>query len=255
MIYIYPYKLASESARKLRDGLSSFLGYRVKLVKPDGKFNPRRTDKVINWGNSKMPNWYFDERDRNDYTAIEAASNKLISFQLFKLYNINTPEWTEDINEAKQWFNKPKTKVLCRKVLNGHSGTGIHIASNPDELVGAPLYVKYKPKREEYRVHVAFGKVIDTQLKKRRAGYRERKDVDYLVRNWYTGWVYCREEVQPNEQRDTLAIKAVNALGLDFGAVDIIYNELEDKYYVLEVNTAPGLDGTTVDKYVEVFAK
>jgi len=52
-----------------------------------------------------------------------------------------------------------------------------------------------------------------------------------------------------------VALAAVSALGLDFGAVDIIYNEHENQYYVLEVNTAPGLEGTTVEKYAEAFAK
>jgi D-alanine-D-alanine ligase-like ATP-grasp enzyme len=42
---------------------------------------------------------------------------------------------------------------------------------------------------------------------------------------------------------------------LDFGAVDVIWNEKEDKYYVLEVNTACGLEGTTLDKYVEQFRR
>ena len=46
---------------------------------------------------------------------------------------------------------------------------------------------------------------------------------------------------------------AIKALGLDFGAVDIIYNEAEDQHYVLEVNTAPGLEGTTLQKYTEAI--
>jgi D-alanine-D-alanine ligase-like ATP-grasp enzyme len=46
---------------------------------------------------------------------------------------------------------------------------------------------------------------------------------------------------------------AVNHLGLDFGAVDMIYNAKRNTYYVLEVNTACGLAGETLNKYVEVF--
>jgi D-alanine-D-alanine ligase-like ATP-grasp enzyme len=36
---------------------------------------------------------------------------------------------------------------------------------------------------------------------------------------------------------------------LDFGAVDVIWNEKQQRAYVLEVNTAPGLEGQTVDDY------
>jgi D-alanine-D-alanine ligase-like ATP-grasp enzyme len=42
---------------------------------------------------------------------------------------------------------------------------------------------------------------------------------------------------------------------LDFGAVDVIYNRAQDKAYVLEVNTAPGLEGSTLDNYVEAIQK
>jgi glutathione synthase/RimK-type ligase-like ATP-grasp enzyme len=44
-----------------------------------------------------------------------------------------------------------------------------------------------------------------------------------------------------------MAVAAVNTLGLDFGAVDIA--ECGDHAVVFEVNTAPGIDGTTVSKY------
>ena len=46
----------------------------------------------------------------------------------------------------------------------------------------------------------------------------------------------------------TTAEHAVEALGLDFGAVDIMYHE--NTFYVLEVNTAPGLTRTrTLEAY------
>ena len=47
----------------------------------------------------------------------------------------------------------------------------------------------------------------------------------------------------------SLAIDSVAALRLDFGAVDIIWNKRHDRYYTLEVNTAPGLEGTTLERY------
>ena len=144
MIYIYPYKLASESARKLREGLSSILPYRVKLVKPSGRFDPRRRDLVINWGASIAPRWVWHEgNDINKPLAIAIASNKVASFNAFKAANISTPDWTTDINEAKQW----KGAILCRTILNGHSGKGIIYCNTNAELVKAPLYVKYKKKK------------------------------------------------------------------------------------------------------------
>jgi D-alanine-D-alanine ligase-like ATP-grasp enzyme len=49
------------------------------------------------------------------------------------------------------------------------------------------------------------------------------------------------------------AIKAVNCLGLYFGAADVIWNDKEQRAYVLEVNTAPGLEGTTLENYANAF--
>jgi glutathione synthase/RimK-type ligase-like ATP-grasp enzyme len=55
------------------------------------------------------------------------------------------------------------------------------------------------------------------------------------------------------------AIAAVNALGLDFGAVDIGWNNSNESQPVciLEVNTAMGMKegSTTVQKYSEAFKR
>jgi D-alanine-D-alanine ligase-like ATP-grasp enzyme len=48
------------------------------------------------------------------------------------------------------------------------------------------------------------------------------------------------------------SISAVNTLGLDFGAVDLIVAK-DGRVYVLEVNTAPGIEGITLEKYVKAF--
>jgi glutathione synthase/RimK-type ligase-like ATP-grasp enzyme len=50
------------------------------------------------------------------------------------------------------------------------------------------------------------------------------------------------------------AQKAVKALGLCFGAVDCVL-DANGKAWVLEVNTGPGLEGTTFDAYVAAFKK
>jgi D-alanine-D-alanine ligase-like ATP-grasp enzyme len=67
--------------------------------------------------------------------------------------------------------------------------------------------------------------------------------------------VFCRDGVVVSDDLKSIAIQAINALSLDFGAVDIIYNQHENKYYVLEINTAPALAGTTLDSYVSAITK
>lgn len=174
------------------------------------------------------------------------------AFQAFQAAGIEEiPSFTTERAVASTWVLGGSV-VVCRTSLNGHSGAGITVAAREEDLVDAPLYVLYRKKKLEYRVHVAFGQVIDVQQKRKRSDYAG--DIDYAVRNHHTGWVYCREGVVDAPARDSLAVRAVSALGLDFGAVDIIYNEYLNCYYLLEVNTAPGLEGTTVEKYTAAFA-
>ena len=79
--------------------------------------------------------------------------------------------------------------------------------------------------------------------------------MDTKIRNHKNGWVYAREGITIPDDLEQQAFNTMQALGLKFGAVDLIWNEHENKSYVLEVNTAPGLVGTTLSKYVDAFVK
>lgn len=220
------------------------------------KYVPNSNKLVINWGNGRDRPWPAGSTPPliwNSTPNIRIASNKLSTFNAFKQAEVaDTLEYTTDYQTAVDWVTSGKV-VVCRTELNGHSGAGIIIAARPEDVVhGCPLFTVYKKKKSEFRVHVAFGSVIDVQQKRKRNDYQG--EVDYAVRNHHTGWVYCRDDVSSDERRDSLAVAAISAVGLDFGAVDIIYNEHENRYYVLEVNTAPGLEGTTVEKYANAFA-
>lgn len=240
-MYLLPYKYFSKSARNLAGLLGAVY------------LNPEHTHQVngvvINWGNSKAMltgsyTWI------NKPSAITISNNKLSAFQHFRENEIQIPRFTTNKVDAQGWVNDGRS-VLCRTKLSGHSGDGIVLASNEAPLVDAPLYVDYIPKDAEYRVHVAFGEVIDEQ-RKRKSQHHEG-EFSQQIRSHANGWVYCREGILHEGRRSDLACDAVSALSLDFGAVDIIYNKKRDKYYVLEVNTAPGLEGETLYTYFNTF--
>ena len=50
------------------------------------------------------------------------------------------------------------------------------------------------------------------------------------------------------------AVKAVDALGLQFGAVDCVL-DVDGKAWIIEVNTGPGLEGTAFKNYVDAFSR
>ena len=81
----------------------------------------------------------------------------------------------------------------------------------------------------------------------------EHADPNWRIRNLANGFIYAREDVRPPECVTSVARRALDCIDLDFGAVDVIYNARQNRAYVLEVNTAPGVTGTTVDRYVDYF--
>lgn len=220
-------------------------------MKDNSPLNPRLRRTVINWGNAHQPPWAgAGTVFLNNPRAVTTASCKLASFRAFQGAGVTIPEFTTDRRVALQWLTAGVV-VVARTVLRGSSGIGIHIAENAqDRLVEAPLYVKYVKKLHEYRVHVFNGQVIDTQIKRKKNGV-ERDTT--RIRNLANGYIFARDGIVAHLPRDTVAIAAVAALGLDFGAVDLIWNRLEDKYYVLEVNSAPGLEGTTLTNYTNAI--
>jgi hypothetical protein len=219
------------------------------------KYQPRYTDYIINWGCSK--DWEFITHDKK--AGHKLVVNKLDFFQQISYWNdkcfegqeVNIPQWTDDGLVAANWG----FTYLARTKLNGHSGQGIIIVEPDQDQPIAPLYVQYKKKRHEYRVHFFTNNkghvtILDVTQKKKRKGF---ENVNTKIRNHQNGWVYCREDITEPDDLRTQALNTANATGLKFGAVDLIWNEKENKCYVLEVNTAPGLEGTTLQKYTQAF--
>lgn len=221
----------------------------------DGTVTLRR-GLLINYGSSTLPERIVVNGARilNNPAQVKAAGNKLSCFQALQgVEGVTIPEWTVDREVADGWV-KSGSVVLARNTLTGHSGEGIVVISPEnltDPLPRAPLYVRYVKKRKEFRVHVGNGQVFDVQEKRRNRDYDG--DPNNLVRNHQNGWVYCREDIEEPTAMRQMAIQAVLTLGLDFGAVDIIWNGHFNQCFVLEVNTAPGLEGTTLRKYTELF--
>lgn len=241
-IRLQPYKQGSAGCRALSEASGV---KRVRLVRT--RFNPRPGDVIVNWGSSQ---WLFDCAYVNNPDLVAVASHKLEAYRVMKDYGVCVPPFTELREEAIPWLRDGRS-VVVRHLLNASGGRGITVVP-PDgtHLPLAPLYTRYIPKYDEYRVHVWGGQVIDIQQKRRRTTNAER-EADSQIRNKAGGWVFCREGVECPEVVTEQAIKSIEALGLDFGAADIGYTRNRDLATVYEVNTAPGVEGTTLGRYAE----
>lgn len=232
MIYVLPYCKGSQSAKLLVEQLDGRL---IKLAGSKFKWNK----PTINWGN-KAP---AGECLNKDTTK---ATNKIKAFLEFEDKGVSHVPYTLDKKVADLWVKDGKT-VLARVKPAAQGGAGIVVLNEkPDTL--APLYTMYIKKKAEYRVHVAFGKVIHVQEKKKKNGVLHN-----LIQSHDNGFVFGKPSgVVPHLVQDC-GLGAVSALGLDFGAADVIWNEHQGKAFVLEVNTAPGLSLTTAVKYAQAF--
>jgi glutathione synthase/RimK-type ligase-like ATP-grasp enzyme len=244
---IYPYRQGSRSAMALANALGG------RVLKLEGsRFRPRRDDIIINWGSTSFPRYDRAEPYPGVFNSqgITNASNKRTFFENFPSdgTGIVPKYWTNSADIPDEEF-----PIVCRTVLAGHSGEGIVIADNREQLVPAPLYVKYIKKQSEYRVHVGWGgEVISVQRKALREGF---ENPNWKVRNLEGGFVYVRNEDDDDYPLRIyqVAHEALAEVGLDFGAVDVIWNERQQRSYVLEINTAPGLVGQTVQDYANYF--
>lgn len=220
-LVVVPVNMGSRSARALAETLSEKLGYKVWRC---------RSASI----NGRIP------------FHLRVGTDKLSQFQRFKENDVSCPDFTTDRDVAAGWIRDGHA-VVCRTILRGSEGRGIVVAESNDQLVPAPLYTRYTKKAKEFRVHVLNGEVIDVQEKRARRDFQGERDGK--IRNLAHGYVFCRDDVvEPVGLRD-LALKAVASLRYDLGAVDIIWNQRSNTCYVLEVNSTPGMEGTTLQKY------
>ena len=241
-LILVPYRMGSASVKAIKEEVIK-LGHKcLRVLATSTTYRPRTSDRIVYYGGTtSLPRDTQVGSVLNKNRAL--ACNKLHTFRTLQEAGLSTVPWTENKNEIPEDWKQ----IVSRATLTGHSGDGISVHNYGDYLPDVPLYTKYIKKTFECRIHVMNGQVIDGQLKKRKQGV---ENVNNLVRNVHTGWVYCREGFTPEVAANDLAIASCHALGLDFGAVDLIYNQHYNQYYVLEVNTAPGLTGTTLTNYV-----
>ena len=121
----------------------------------------------------------------------------------------------------------------------------------------ADFYAKREQLVNEYRVHSFIGHSIRAGKKIPRTPNSETPfngTPHAWIRSFDAGWQISYDGEQVRQRHRDLAHSAVNALGLQFGAVDIGEKQ-NGELIVLEVNRAPGVEAGSVSSYARAIRR
>lgn len=254
---INPYKNGSRSAKEIRNLLRQRNVSCWTLQRPPK--NPK--SMVVNWGNSEFeyqgPNFIV-----NPPPAVSKMTNKVSFFETTK-GSKDVLEATNSGDVALGW----KSVVFARVLISASGGRGIVVfdpeTDDAGSLPRAPLYTRYVPKTHEYRLHMARslkGKEFQCLLAQRKVFVKtpERPaPLDWKVRSHDNGFIFQR---QPEMDRiPGCVIDSANRVmsdyfpDLHFAALDVMYHQKRNQAWVIEGNTAPGLENSSIDIYADYF--
>lgn len=226
-----------------------------------------------------------DRIELNSVESIKNSSDKLKMKNCFTENNVITADWwsydnqgnifiPNGIGDQGRCINDLPFPIIS-KSLKGSRGRGnikhdtveqlkewLDNKSNPNNYI----FEKYYSYNREYRLHIS----------KNGCFYSCRKvlknDAPQEVR-WYRNNDYCNWLMESNDSFDkpvnwdkivAESVKALEAVGLDFGAVDLRIQSAKNKdgevrkdpkFIIVEINSAPSFGEVTAEKYYEELPK
>ena len=182
----------------------------------------------------------------NKMNAVNNAVNKYKAITLFNEGGVRTAPFTDQVPVVGR----------TREHTQGQNFWLCWEQSQVDgaRRDGAEYFIKYIPVKQEFRVHVLGGEVGFVQRKyQRNRSTSAFMGIQGFTDSWHREIYEGRDVTQ--DLKDT-AVKAVEALGLDFGGVDLIVSLDDGLSYVCEVNTGPALPHPRVRApYIAYFRK
>lgn len=240
---------STENAFLLYHASSHVTGNRLGeyLGIPHGRSTNGQADYLIRWGSRTGAGWRPRQDVVNSRSALENNTDKFDAMQQLESAGIRVPNYAE----SRDAFGDEIEYPILGRNRNHARGEDIELILQWRDayLTDNDFFVEYVPTDFEYRMHVVNGEVVQVHEKR----LRNEADNHPYIRNSETGWVFLEPRESPPP--DSLAIDAVGALGLDFGAVDVIREEGTGDHYVLEVNSAPSLDEANLRRYGDSFAE
>lgn len=217
-------------------------------------------DVLIRWGSRKaMPKCPIE---LNRPAAIKLAADKVDAIHVMQDRGILTVSCFTSWDEA---VRRGGTCPILGRSRTGFGGKDIAVydphglyngwqgRTYPREPTEAhEWYTAYYEPTREVRIHVVGEKVIRVQGKY--CDHPELAEINPFIRNYAHGYRFRQPDRELHRSRKVQAISAVQALGLDFGAVDMLLFGNDRDAMVLEVNTAPACSPLTATCYAAELA-
>ena len=191
------------------------------------------------------------ERLFNSKIAVLLCDNKILMYQALNEKGIKTPrtfiapKTFEGLNYSDRSFLDKVIKEIgfpiVVKEAYGSFGEQVYLANDLIELNKIIDNIGYKDfllqefiassRGRDIRINVVGNKAIVSMLRENKNDFRSN------ISNGGTGSIY-----QPDKEFLALAVKAAEALGLDFAGVDVMFGE--DGPIICEVNSNPQFKST-----------
>lgn len=270
MLYVLYKNTGVHSGRALRKMLAGLVSERVK-----GGY-PKRFASLIKAGETPTvlinlgvtDDLPYEGEFINDQDMVRAASNKRKARQIFAEKGVPSPK----LYLTADAVAKEDLPVIGRTSYH-HKGRGFWYCKTLADVrraarAGATHFLEFIPNTREYRIHTFI---------KRKHRESEERELDHYVsikisekvwqgegqpnklepqKNHSFGWTFLGPQNRREEELDLVrhaAKQAIAALGLDFGAVDVMYRIRTKEAYVLEVNSSPSLSDDSANT-CEVYA-
>jgi glutathione synthase/RimK-type ligase-like ATP-grasp enzyme len=189
-------------------------------------------------------NWGRNRANSKLNPDISNVTNKRVMRELFAEHGVPMPRL---ITEPEAYSGYP----FIGRSEQHMKGRGLWLIRSHEDVRRAKLgtrkkrpathFMEYVEAEREYRVHIFKGKSIRISEK----GYTDETKKEYTTRK--------PGDIKLRRVREAAKL-AVEAVSLDFGAVDVLARGPNNEdVFVLEVNAAPGLGGSMPRLYADTF--
>ncbi|MDB5385431.1 MAG: hypothetical protein JWM11_1077 [Planctomycetaceae bacterium] len=243
--YLKCFKRSHRTGRLLATAITEIQGQKCVYCNKDIPARPEL--RHIRWG-SIFPT---SDNGINLLSGVRIASNKLMALVRLQSAGVLVPT----LFMTNEFESTSNVRRIFRKSSRQDANDDPYfVAANelPDPSIAAEYdyALEHIASDREYRVDIFDGQPIKIREKTPIQGLEPSGDVRSSSRGWTTEIL----KGSPCAGLVETAAKAVSFLGLHFGAVDIVEGR-DNRLFVLEVNTAPGMgaDGSMLYaiKFVE----